>query len=125
MTSGKILLVDDEADIRDILADLLAGEGFEIVEADSGDVALPLLQEIHPHLLLTDINMPGHLDGIALAQSARMTNPALPVIFITGKPDGVMRAQKLPAPSAVFCKPFALSNLLTMLQHLVGKAQTE
>ncbi len=121
MTSEKILIVDDEADIREILVELLADEGFDIVEADSGDVALPILELIHPHLLVTDINMPGRLDGVALAQSARKTHPALPVLFITGKPDGATRARKLPGPSAIISKPFALSNLLATLQRLVAE----
>ncbi len=123
MKPGKILVVEDEAAIRWLIVDLLAEAGFEIVEFDRGEAALPLLDKIRPHLLLTDINMPGRVDGIALADSARMIHPALPVIFITGRPEAAVRARKLPGPSEVLLKPFAFSNLLTTLRRLVGEAQ--
>lgn len=119
MTAVKILLVDDQQDIRECLVEFLADDGFEIVQADSGDAAYPLLERTRPQLLLTDIDMPGSLDGIALAQLARTICPVLPVVFITGKPDEAVRAQTLQSPRVVLNKPFGLSHLLATLRHLI------
>jgi CheY-like chemotaxis protein len=87
MTAPRLLLVEDEFLIRLTLSEVLADEGFEVVEAEDGDAALALLKEQHPFaLMLTDIQLPGAVDGRALAERARSTRPDLPVIFMSGRP---------------------------------------
>lgn len=56
--------------------------------------------------------MPGRLDGLSLASMARESDPGLPVIFITGRPDSAIKARELGEPTAVAEKPFNLSNLI-------------
>jgi signal transduction histidine kinase len=81
-----ILLVDDEADIRDVLKISLMDIGYDVVEADNGEAALRLFQQINPPIVMTDIKMPG-MDGIDLLQRIKQENPETEVIMITGHGD--------------------------------------
>jgi DNA-binding response OmpR family regulator len=122
----KILLVEDETSIRELLLELLSDDGFDIVEAESGDAACELLGRDDLRLLLTDINMPGRLDGVDLAQRARANYPGLPVVFITGLPDSASRAMAISEPRTVLVKPFQFRNLLTAVRQMasVGEADS-
>ena len=84
----RILIVEDEFLIRLTLSEVLADEGYDVLEAESGDDAMVIL-DATPDIavLLTDIQLPGALDGRALVSRARQTRPTLPVIFMTGRPD--------------------------------------
>ena len=123
MTKSKILVVEDEKGVREVICDVLGDEGFEIVEAATGDIAFGLLEQVSPHLLLTDINMPGQLDGIELAERARASRFDLPVVFITGKPEGALRADKFKGPKSILKKPFALDKLITSVHQLMLEAK--
>ena len=82
----RVLVVEDEFLIRLTLVEALSDEGFEVLEADTGDAALQLVQtEPGICLLLTDIQLPGVLNGRTLAVKARECIPDLPVIFMTGR----------------------------------------
>ncbi|WP_158742366.1 response regulator [Acidisphaera sp. L21] len=87
-TGRRILVVEDEFLIRLTLSEVLADEGYEVLEAESGDEAIAIL-DTSPDVavLLTDIQLPGALDGRALVRRARETRPMLPVIFMSGRPD--------------------------------------
>lgn len=77
-----VLVVDDEVLIRLVVADTLRDEGYSVIEAASGDEAYELLAAGVPaDLMVTDINMPGQLDGIALARAARTLRPELLIVF--------------------------------------------
>src|SRR5215471_17804535 len=82
---GVVLVVDDEADIRDIVAFSLEGEGFEVVQAANGSEALDVLRS-QPAiaLLFTDVVMPGPLDGFSLAHEAKKMRPDLRVVYASG-----------------------------------------
>jgi putative two-component system response regulator len=83
---SKILIVDDEMDIRFVIGKMLTKEGFEIIEAESGEVALEVLKENSPDLILLDVMMPG-LDGwetCAKIKSEEKTSH-IPVIMLTAK----------------------------------------
>jgi DNA-binding NtrC family response regulator len=85
MGRAEILLVDDEQDILDIGILLLREAGFDAVPAISGDIALILLEQGLPfRLLITDIVMPGVLDGFGLARRAREILPDIRLIYTTG-----------------------------------------
>lgn len=84
----RILVVEDEFLIRLTLSEALSDEGFEVIEAETGDDALPILQSDPAiRLLLTDIQLPGALNGRALVLKIREGLPNLPVIYMTGRPD--------------------------------------
>jgi two-component system response regulator HydG len=82
----RILVADDEASARNGLATLLRDEGFEVLLAEDGEVALRKVQEQAPDVLVTDLRMPG-LDGLELLQRARELVPELIVILVTAFAD--------------------------------------
>jgi len=80
----RVLLVDDEKVIRDVLTGELSDRGFEVIEAENAAVALALLETGAPvELLVTDLAMPG-IDGVALIHAAQKRNRRLPAILLTG-----------------------------------------
>jgi len=79
----QILLVDDEATLREPLAEYLTGQGFVVTEAASAPAARTLLTEATPDIVLLDIMMPGE-DGLSLCRHLVETRQ-LPVIFLTAK----------------------------------------
>jgi signal transduction histidine kinase len=83
---SKILIVDDEQDIRDVLCLTLADFGYEVLAAETGDEAWHLFRENAPPVVVTDIKMPG-MDGIELLQKIKQENPETEVIMITGHGD--------------------------------------
>jgi PAS domain S-box-containing protein len=82
---GRILLVDDDGDVRAVAAAMLADAGYEVIEAGSGGAALDHLERegAAVELMIADIAMPG-MTGIELARAARLSAPDLPILFVTG-----------------------------------------
>jgi len=82
---AQILVADDEAAILDLTLALLREEGYRVTPAINGDIALVILEQGLPfQLLITDIAMPGLLDGYALARKARELRPDMQIIYMTG-----------------------------------------
>jgi len=86
LSAGKILVVDDEPQIRRIMKTTLIGAGYEVDEAKSGEEGIDKISRFHPDLVLLDINMPGN-DGIKTADLIRNEpgSPAadVPIAFLT------------------------------------------
>ena len=82
----NILLVDDEADIRDVLGISLSDIGYKVHAVENGEEAILLFRKINPAIVLTDIKMPG-MDGIELLRKIKRENPDTEVIMITGHGD--------------------------------------
>ncbi len=78
-----ILVVDDDAGVRDLVSDVLADAGYATVLAPDGERALRLMQDTRPALVLLDIQMP-NVDGPSLARELRMRPREIPVIVVTG-----------------------------------------
>lgn len=83
MSAERILVVDDEPDIRDIVKDILSDEGYDVVTAENADVARTLHAEKQPDLVLLDIWMPG-TDGITLLKHWQEEKVSTPIIMISG-----------------------------------------
>ena len=83
--SARILIVDDEANIRRMLGALLRAEGFEVSEAQGGNAALLHLDEIRPDLVLVDLVMPPGLMGLETLGRLKERDPTLPVVMMSGK----------------------------------------
>lgn len=117
-----ILLVEDEFLIRLIVAEELADNGFEVCEAEDGDQAAALITEAPDgfELLVTDIHMPGELDGIALACLMRARHPDMPVIYMTGRPGVLNAVRPLGTKDALVAKPFTPSEILAVVQRLLA-----
>lgn len=90
----KILLVDDEEGIRKVLGISLSDSGYQVFTATSGEEALHIFKDQNPHIVLTDIKMPG-MDGIELLQKMKQENPDAEVIMITGHGDMELAIQSL------------------------------
>lgn len=98
-----ILLAEDEADIRIMVAEVLVDAGYLVVEAESGDAAALLLDSSAGFdFLVTDINMPGLLDGTTLAANFRKLHAVRPILFITGRPDALRNFSMQANREAVF-----------------------
>jgi two-component system nitrogen regulation response regulator NtrX len=83
--SADILIVDDEADIRELIAGILEDEGHETREAGNSDECLNEIANRCPTMVILDIWLRGSkLDGIEILQAIRKTNPDLPVVMISG-----------------------------------------
>jgi DNA-binding response OmpR family regulator len=113
------MVVEDEWLIRELIVDVLTDAGFETIEAATADSAA-LLLDIKPlRLIVTDINLGGNLDGIALAKIARDRTPDIPVLFVSGRPNKLDEARVLGHPVAFLPKPFRLDQLVANVQQLV------
>src|SRR5215475_5463011 len=82
-TAPHLLFVDDEAALRGLMAERLTERGFEVVEADSGERALALLDQFAFDIIITDLRLPG-IDGSRLIEAARDRYPGIVAIVITG-----------------------------------------
>ena len=120
MPSASILFVDDERDILDLAVLALREAGYTVQPASNGDIALVFLEQgLKFKLLVTDVVMPGVLDGYALARRARELLPGLPVIYTTG----FSRVASIRSPGAphgtTLPKPWRPSELLRLVHSLL------
>ncbi|HYE92341.1 MAG TPA: response regulator [Terriglobales bacterium] len=84
LTGAVILIVEDDADLRHILAAVLTRAGAEVLEADSAEKALDKLQRVVPDLVLTDVSLGGGRSGMWLLDEIRLSR-AVPVVALTGR----------------------------------------
>lgn len=117
-----LLLVEDEAVVRELLVEALGDAGFAVHGAENGDAATRLLETMVFCLLVTDIHMPGALDGLQLARLMRARCPGIPVIYMTGRPDMIPVAGRLSARDAVLAKPFSSAALIALIRRLSPQA---
>ncbi|WP_448249279.1 sigma-54-dependent transcriptional regulator [Thalassotalea agariperforans] len=119
MSNSKILVVEDDAGLREALVDTLLLAGFQCVEADSGESALLLLKHTTVDLVVSDVQMPG-MSGLALLKSIKSTLPNLPILMMTayGTINDAVQAIKDGACNYM-AKPFAPEVLLNMVNQYV------
>lgn len=117
-----ILLVEDEPLQRELMAESLSRAGYEVTATCTGDEAAILLADRDRFdALLTDVAMPGRIDGIGLAEHAREVHPDLPVLFVSGGAAGLRRAGALPPPTACMAKPFETVALVHAVRALIAR----
>jgi signal transduction histidine kinase len=120
----RILLVDDEKDIRDVLRLPLADLGYEVLEAENGEDALHVFQDARPPIILTDIKMPG-MDGIELLEKVKRENPEAEVIMITGHGDMDLAVKSLKFDATDFItKPINVDVLEIALRRAAERILT-
>lgn len=120
MTDPKptILVVDDEEDIREILSFDLRRKGFDICYAENGNDAFRLVLEKAPHIVISDIRMPGG-GGLEFLRNVRKRNSRLPhVILTTGYADITLEEAIDEGAEALFTKPFDRKNLMLCIEEL-------
>ncbi len=113
----KILLAEDDNDMRRFLAKALQNAGYDVAPFDNGLSAYHRLREEPFELLLTDIVMP-EMDGIELAQKAAAVAPDMRVMFITGFAAVALKAGKKTPDAKVLSKPFHLRDLVAEVDRL-------
>ncbi|MDQ2802538.1 MAG: ATP-binding protein, partial [Pseudomonadota bacterium] len=121
--SGEtVLLVEDETMTRELAADGLRELGYRVLEAEDGGSALRLLDSgAHLDLLVTDVGLPGGLNGRQLAEVARRGRPSLGVLFVTGYAGDAFQDQLSPGME-VIAKPFRLDVLAARIRAMLGTA---
>ena len=114
----KVLVVEDEFLVREVISEDLREAGFEVIEAATGVAAIERCEQHDPDVLVTDIRLPGNLDGWDVAELCRETKPWLPVIYATAYSD-----QTRMVPGAVlFKKPYRPSQILSAIEQLTRAA---
>ena len=81
----KVLVVEDERLVRELIVGELLDAGFDVVEAESGEAALARYHEHNPDVLFTDIRLSGQINGWDVAERCRASNSELPVVYATGR----------------------------------------
>ena len=116
----KILLAEDDNDMRRFLVKALENAGFQVSSHDNGLSAYQRLREEPFELLLTDIVMP-EMDGIELARRATELDPDIKVMFITGFAAVALNPDNNAPPQAkILSKPFHLKDLVNEVQRLLA-----
>jgi CheY-like chemotaxis protein len=125
MSAGKVLVVDDEPEVRQVLHEFLASRGYDVSVAGDGVKALGLVESVKPDLVLLDVAMPG-MDGVETLKRIVALNPTLPVIMVTANAD-ISVTSKLLALGAVdyVPKPFDLEYLDQAVSIQVTAAQDQ
>jgi CheY-like chemotaxis protein len=119
-----ILLVEDDAGLRYVFSRILRSAGYDVLEAATADEAEPTLRGDRPvDLLLTDLLMPGRLDGLDLAQLAGTLRPRLKVLFTTAYSGPSFDEAQAISAGKVLRKPFAAEELLRVVSGTLGIVQ--
>jgi two-component system, OmpR family, alkaline phosphatase synthesis response regulator PhoP len=117
----RILLVEDEENIRDVVKLNLEMEGFEVVDTENGKEAVRLSQEQHFDLLVLDVMLPG-MNGFEICEQVRLSNHEVPIIFLTAKDSAQDRIIGLKKGADDYLtKPFTLEELLLRVQNLLKR----
>ncbi|CAH0497392.1 cell cycle two-component system response regulator CpdR [Novosphingobium sp. CECT 9465] len=117
----RILLAEDEEAMRTYLSRALENAGFSVASVDRGTAAIPLLEQEHFDLLLSDIVMP-EMDGIELAQRCAEISPTTKVMFITGFAAVTLKANREAPQARVLSKPFHLKDLVLEVERIFEDA---
>ena len=116
-----VLIIDDEYAIRMLVTEVLEEIGYRVLEAEDGAGGLKILQsEVRIHLLITDVGLPGGLNGRQVADAGRKIRPDLRVLFITGYAENaVVGNGHLDAGMSVIGKPFEMTTLANRVRRLI------
>jgi PAS domain S-box-containing protein len=119
-----VLVVDDEPTVRMLVTDVLSELGYRSIEASDGVAGLKILQgTARIDLLITDVGLPGGLNGRQMADAARQFRPDLKVLFITGYAENAVLSHGHLAPGMhVLTKPFAIERLAARMTELLSES---
>ena len=117
-----VLVVDDEPTVRMLVVEVLEDLGYVAIEAGDGAAGLDILHSgVRLDLLVTDVGLPGGMNGREVAEAARLARPDLKVLFITGYAENaVLSHGDLDAGMHVLTKPFALEALASRINELLA-----
>jgi len=117
----RVLVIDDDTSIRQLVAYALGDEGYEVEQASDGRAALELIDRQHPDIILLDMKMPG-MDGWEFAKVYReLYDQQAPIIVITAAKDAAQRGSNVEAQSYL-SKPFDLDALIGRVSTVASRA---
>ena len=114
-TPLRILVVEDDDLVREMAVSALTDEGFDVVEAETAEQALACCAEARADVLVTDIQLRGHLTGWDVAEQCRESDPSLPVIYASGD---CHAGERRVAGSSFLRKPYDPDQLVQSVRHL-------
>jgi two-component system, response regulator PdtaR len=112
-----VLTVEDEFLLSEYLREVLEGAGYRVIATGNADEAIAVLEARHDiRIVITDVNMPGSMDGLRLAAAVKDRWPPIKIIVATGKrlPEG----DELPPGSHYMPKPYRSDNILAAVRHV-------
>jgi len=117
-----VLIVDDEPTVRMLVTDVLQDLGYTAIEATEGAGGLRVLQsDVRIDLLISDVGLPGGMNGRQMVDAARVTRPDLKVLFITGfAENALLNNGQLEPGMSVLTKPFAIDTLAARIRELIN-----
>ncbi|MEK2690130.1 sigma-54-dependent transcriptional regulator [Bdellovibrio sp. GT3] len=122
--STKILIIDDEAPIRDVLSASLKDEGYQVFLAHDGESGLQAIKDVQPDVVFQDIWMPGNIDGIEVLTRARKEFPNVEFVMISGHGtiETAVKATKLGAWDFIE-KPLSMDKILIVISNILSYQQ--
>jgi CheY-like chemotaxis protein len=119
-------VVEDELLIRVMLSDYLQGCGFKVLEGSTADEAVAIIEnmDVQIDLVLTDIRMPGSMDGFGLVRWIRANRPDINVIIASGEAKKANVAKELCEDATLFEKPYDLEAVVTKIRATIEDSQT-
>lgn len=123
MKTNRLLLVEDEADIADLVKLNLESEGYKVIAVKDGLQALQRFKEENFDLVIMDVMLP-HVDGITVTENIRLTNTEIPILFLSARnntQDRILGLKK--GGDDYLTKPFNLEELLLRVQKLLGRSK--
>lgn len=118
---NKILVVDDEKEIRDLLEINLLNEGYDVIKAKNGEEALEILEKEEIHLMILDIMMPG-MDGLEVCRRVR-GKYNIPILMLSAKAEDMDKIQGIMTGADDYvCKPFNHLELIVRVRALIRRA---
>ncbi|MBD8788885.1 PAS domain-containing protein [Pseudomonas syringae] len=121
MNTRTVMIVDDEPTIRMLVGEVIADQGYSALEAPEGASALRILEsDVRVDLLVTDVGLPGGMNGRQLADAARLLRPDLKVLFITGYAENAIIGNGHLDPGMwILTKPFTLEALASRMHAMI------
>jgi CheY-like chemotaxis protein len=116
-----VLVIDDEPTVRMLVAEVLTELGYTAIEAPDGAAGLKIIDSgVRIDLLVTDVGLPGGMNGRQVADAARSVRPGLKVLFITGYAENAVLSHGHLEPGMhVLTKPFAMDLLANRIRELI------
>jgi len=118
----RVLLIDDEPSVRDVLARMLVHAGFDVIQAADGREGLVAFERFDIDVVVTDVNMPG-VDGIEVISALRRLRNEVPIVAISGgglfKKEMLLASARAIGADEVVSKPFDLQEIVAVLRRVL------
>jgi CheY-like chemotaxis protein len=122
-----VLIVDDEPSVRMLVSDVLEDLGYTAIEAADGPTGLKIMQsDVRLDLLVTDVGLPGGMNGRQMADAGRTLRPGLKVLFITGYAENAVIGHGVLEPGMqLMTKPFVMEVLASRIRQIIRDGSGE